>query len=351
MGRLIITSVRNEAPFLLEWLAWHRHVGFDQFLIYSNDCTDGTDRMLARLDALGLISWQPNDGAHDGKPQTVALNRAVAHPLYRGAEWALHIDADEFVMVRCGQGRLDDLLAAVPEANMISLSWRNFGASGVKTYSPGLLTQTFTWCSPRYLLQPWQLTGIKTLHRPLGHWGRIGPHRPFRLQTDKRNINWVGGSGQPYPERFLVRGWRVEPGHFGDALAQINHYPLKSQESFLVKCDRGYAQKTDAKLGYAYWCLRNINFEQDHEIDPYLPHLHAARTALLADPELRALQQQAEDWHRAKAQSLKETEEGKGLWAAIDSYKPTGSYTLTQSAGRDVYAFTMPEVPDQLEQR
>ena len=33
--------MRNEAPFILEWIAYHRAIGFDDFLIYSNDCSDG----------------------------------------------------------------------------------------------------------------------------------------------------------------------------------------------------------------------------------------------------------------------------------------------------------------------
>ena len=38
MTHLAILCVRNEAAFLLEWLAHHRAVGFDHFLVFSNDC-------------------------------------------------------------------------------------------------------------------------------------------------------------------------------------------------------------------------------------------------------------------------------------------------------------------------
>ena len=43
---LAILCVRNEAAFLLDWLAHHRATGFTDFLVFSNDCTDGTDLML-----------------------------------------------------------------------------------------------------------------------------------------------------------------------------------------------------------------------------------------------------------------------------------------------------------------
>ena len=49
MRALAILGVRNEGAFLLEWLAHHRATGFTDFLVFSNDCEDGTDAMLERL--------------------------------------------------------------------------------------------------------------------------------------------------------------------------------------------------------------------------------------------------------------------------------------------------------------
>ncbi|MFN4129742.1 MAG: glycosyltransferase family 2 protein, partial [Paracoccaceae bacterium] len=47
----IVTTMKNEGPFILEWIAYHRAIGVDDFLIYTNDCTDGTDTMLDLLQA------------------------------------------------------------------------------------------------------------------------------------------------------------------------------------------------------------------------------------------------------------------------------------------------------------
>ena len=49
MRALAILCVKNEGAFLLEWLAHHRATGFTDFLVFSNDCSDGTDLMLDRL--------------------------------------------------------------------------------------------------------------------------------------------------------------------------------------------------------------------------------------------------------------------------------------------------------------
>jgi hypothetical protein len=45
----IVTTMKNEGPFILEWLAYHRAIGVEDFLIYTNDCSDGTDTMLELL--------------------------------------------------------------------------------------------------------------------------------------------------------------------------------------------------------------------------------------------------------------------------------------------------------------
>ncbi len=45
----IITCMKNEGPFILEWLAYHRAIGVKDVLVYTNDCNDGTDTFLELL--------------------------------------------------------------------------------------------------------------------------------------------------------------------------------------------------------------------------------------------------------------------------------------------------------------
>ena len=51
----IVTTMKNEGPFLLEWIAYHRAIGVSDFLVYTNDCTDGTDRMLKLLQKKNIV--------------------------------------------------------------------------------------------------------------------------------------------------------------------------------------------------------------------------------------------------------------------------------------------------------
>ena len=43
-----VTCVKNEGPFLLEWIAFHRIIGVTDFLFYSNDCSDADQKPRVR---------------------------------------------------------------------------------------------------------------------------------------------------------------------------------------------------------------------------------------------------------------------------------------------------------------
>ena len=130
MRALAILTVKNEGAFLLEWLAHHRAAGFTDFLVYSNDCDDGTDAMLERLAHLGWLVHEPNPGPHAQGPQWDMLKAAQKHPLTQAADWVAVLDIDEFVNIHAGGRTLGDLVAAVPDADAITLTWRLFGNNG-----------------------------------------------------------------------------------------------------------------------------------------------------------------------------------------------------------------------------
>ena len=130
MKALAILGVKNEGAFLLEWLAHHRAVGFTDFLVFSNDCTDGTDAMLDRFAAMGWLTHVRNDGPHDEGPQWSLLKAADKHPARAAADWVLFCDIDEFVNIHAGRHTLADLMAVLPQADAIPLTWRMFGNAG-----------------------------------------------------------------------------------------------------------------------------------------------------------------------------------------------------------------------------
>ena len=87
MRALLILTVKNEAAFLLEWLAHHRACGFGDVLAFSNDCDDGSDLMLDRLQAMGWLTHVRNPGPYDEGPQWAALKAADASATLRRSEY------------------------------------------------------------------------------------------------------------------------------------------------------------------------------------------------------------------------------------------------------------------------
>jgi len=54
-------------------------------------------------------------------------------------------------------------------------------------------------------------------------------------------VKWVNGSGKDMTGEAADNGWRNSRKSIGYDLIQLNHYALRSAESFLVKRQRGRA--------------------------------------------------------------------------------------------------------------
>ena len=133
---LIISKMKNEGPFILEWIAHNLAIGIDKFLIYSNDCTDGTDTLLDALQSHGIVQHRQNPFREMKRTIHKAVYAACKkEKIYKDASWHLTIDVDEFINIQVGDGKISDLLEQVPDANMISMTWRLFGNSNITEFT------------------------------------------------------------------------------------------------------------------------------------------------------------------------------------------------------------------------
>ncbi len=298
---LAILTVRNEGPFLIDWLAHHRAAGITDVLALSNDCADGTDRILDRLQAMGRICHVPNPGPHPKGPQWAALALAERHPLRATADWILVLDIDEFVNVHVGGHRLPDLIAHLPQATAIPLSWRLFGNDGVLGPLETPLPDSFRLAAPAVLPWPWRAAQFKTLFRNNGCYARLGVHRPRQPDPAQMAAQvWFDGAGRRLPPRVHRQGTFLTPGVDRLTLAQLNHYPLGSVLDYLVKCDRGRANRDAPPLDLSYWVERNFAAVRDDSIETLGPARRALAEELRSDPTLLALETAARDWRKAR---------------------------------------------------
>ena len=304
----LVTSMKNEGPFVLDWIAWHRAIGTDRFLIYSNDCTDGTEEMLALLDAEGLIEHRNNDSYRSTglTPQHSVLAAADEDPVTKAADWLAFVDCDEFINIKRGDGRFSDLFAAVPDANMISMTWRLFGNADIHRFQDAPVFDQFTLCAPELCRKPHQAWGFKTLFRNEGIYRKLGVHRPKGLTPQLvEHINWVNGSGARMPKSIFRNGWRSTTGTYGYDVVQLNHYAVRSAESFLVKRERGRANHITRDQGLGYWFRMNHNALEGGVHQPARALFANEKARLLTNPKIRAAHETAVARHIERIASLK----------------------------------------------
>ena len=319
MKILAILTVRNEAAFLIEWLAHHQAIGFTDFLVFSNDCQDGTDTMLDRLEALGALTHLRNDGPYDkGGIQFTALKAAAKRPEDKKADWILPLDVDEFVNIHTGDHTLNALHAALPDATAITLTWRLFGFGGHARYEDTPVTETFTRCAPAVMHWPWRAAMFKTLYANDGTYRKPGVHRPRDADPDKVGLSrWFDGHGRALPPQFQTSRIFSTYGRDNYGLAQLNHYPLGSAESYILKAARGRAVHSEDTLGVDYWVERNFNTDIDTSVASLAPQREAELQQLKADPELAKLHEDAVAWRKARFLALMQEEPYRALFGRL----------------------------------
>lgn len=102
-------------------------------------------------------------------------------------------------------------------------------------------------------------------------------------------------------------------------LAQINHYALRSLDSWLIKRARGGAFKTDHVMGLEYWKCFDRKGCQDETIRRYDAGAARYMDLFRRDTQLMKLHQTAVDWHERKAAELRADPAMQELITAIES--------------------------------
>lgn len=232
--------VRNEIRSLVEWLAHHKALGFDEVVIYDNDSTDGTSEMLRVLDEAGEVVHLPWPHSVGARPQRLAYEHARKHS---DADWIAFFDADEFLVLHEDATIAAFLDRQPPEVSAVAVNWIVFGSGGEMRYRPVPVTERFTDALPAGAAQN---RTVKAIGRRAALSG-TGIHR-----VAVAGGRYVMPSGSEALFDGLTASVAPEV-----TVAALHHYAVKSLEEFQEKRARGHANsqfperkraKLDARL-------------------------------------------------------------------------------------------------------
>ncbi|WP_108662515.1 glycosyltransferase family 2 protein [Acuticoccus kandeliae] len=315
----MIATVKDEGPYLLEWIAHHLALGFDGIVVASNDCSDGTDAMLDRLAALGHLTHFDNFPPYKSigfNIQTAAYARARRYPTVANADWVITLDADEFLNIKVGAGGVADLVAALPqEADLVPICWRMFGDSGLTGWIDAPISDVQT----RAALPATNQNQCKSLVRDHQRWPLFGPHRPRDLPEtapDKATpaaMFYPHGTPVRHDDEMKPYRGRLKLVAASWEIVQINHHFVRTWETFLLKAFRGNVFRPvpnnifeDPRYSREKYNEFNTNDVEDRSILRMAPARAAILATLMADPVLGPL-------HEAACASAKERLRGIGL--------------------------------------
>ncbi|TLM80009.1 glycosyltransferase family 2 protein [Microbulbifer harenosus] len=269
----VAAILKNEADYVLEWLAYHSLIGFGPFFIADNVSDDGTSQLLEALDSLGIISrvFFPRKG--DQGPQSAAYThilRTHGHEV----DLLAFIDADEFIVCPNGQSLPDNLrwFYETSDAGALALNWRCFGSSGEVFTKAKPVIERFTRCSEvhhdfnrhiKSLVKPSMVQRMLVHHCELKDGRYYGPDGQLSDFEDSR-------ISAPRTVKVVGDGLRV------------NHYVVKSrQEHFLKKFSKGsVAGSAGRKKGEVYFKGHDRNECLDDTLLPYVADVKKGIDAL-----------------------------------------------------------------------
>lgn len=283
--KTLFSCQRNEGVYLLEWIAYHKAIGFDRIVVFSNDCDDGSDLLLDQLNEIGLIEHH-TFSSNGLAPQFVAARKAIEGKIFEEGEWVCWLDTDEYLNIHKGSGKVCDLIESLGNAEGIVLNWRLFGAGSDSNKWPGSqLHEHYRYASK---LDAPRNRQVKTLFRFSDMIKSLDPHRPeLELKFREKNKYFVDAGLAPTPEEFYF-GRRSSgtlqhqlPYVAREPIAQINHYIVRNRELYKLKIarGRGYRGKS-SKVRHTekFFDRLNVNDVEDTSI---LRH-NAEKTTILA---------------------------------------------------------------------
>jgi hypothetical protein len=256
--------VRNEGPYLQEWLEFHLLAGIAHFYIFDDASTDNSREVLAPYVAKGIVRvWAVQekcpkhrssvcvDRSHDAEHGESGFRDECLRFNPDGAEWVAAIDVDEFLYPSAGTS-LPLHLARNCDASLAYalVRWKVFGSGGYRRKPEGAAVDAYrarsvsddTGCYPRLTCgdeyAPPACAKVVARARCVQ---KQGTHYVVSTSSECASIYSPEGSGRglgklaaPLPSAF------ARTQHMTCAAPlRLNHYAVRSREEYVAKFSRG----------------------------------------------------------------------------------------------------------------
>jgi len=230
------STVKNEAIYLDEWIAYHTLRGFEHFYIHDDASSDDTMRILKKWESKGLVTIFDGFRKPTVAPQ-VPFYDFISKEKRNESEWCAFFDVDEFY---CSDKNANDLLRGFePEVSEMMVSWCFFGSNGLTEYDNRLVIERFLMRS----LETFAMNRSRKVMARLSKCEKCVLDNLFE-KSEGMSLD-SSGNILHEPGKLPMRGeW---------GLCRLNHYAIKSVEEFGKKARNGRANRTGlGLLGYDF---------------------------------------------------------------------------------------------------
>jgi hypothetical protein len=231
---ILVASVKNECPYLLEFVAHYRLLGFDEVLVVTNDNTDETLTLLEPLQAAGFLRYIAHSVPPTDAPLRNANRLAMKYVRANAPDAFVYVaDADEFLILP-QDATIGDYLRRFPDATCICFNWKFYGSDGHVERPKGLVMSAYTRRAEDEFREH---RTLKSMFRVEPNLSGFGSHFPYHDNLEGVIYQYADGVKFPASQIYDKphQGW----SRVTYELAAVNHYGIKSLSEYRLKQARG----------------------------------------------------------------------------------------------------------------
>jgi hypothetical protein len=256
----IATIFQNEAPYLKEWIEYHKILGVQHFYLFNNLSKDDYLEVLLPYITSGEVDLIQCPYTSINEESWLSIQRQAytqaIQLAYGKVKWLALIDSDEFI-VPTDCNHLGEFLDEYENYGGLCINWQMFGTSFVsKIPKNKLLIETLILKGPKDFVEN---KYVKSIVRPEA----VASFEDVHIATYKAGFFHVNPNKEICKSRFV---------DINIDKIRINHYWSRDEDYFYnVKVSRRVAW--DMPYAEIIHRMNSLNAETDTEILRFVPAL------------------------------------------------------------------------------